>query len=158
MRAPTFASCVGSLLIALLLGASQPACKRKTGPSEHYDRGSAIHQRLYVTLLDDAYLDPRMGEAIKELKQVEATSISHPLALELLGQIDKGSKGAKAAADLFVPGLASIDRILQMPIARALAALIAPGNVEVLLALASRPESVGRLVALFGLVDSTDRR
>ena len=115
MRAPTFASCVGSLLIALLLGASQPACKRKTGPSEHYDRGSAIHQRLYVTLLDDAYLDPRMEEAIKELKQVEATSISHPLALELLGQIDKGSKGAKAAAELRAKSQAEMQRGLLPP-------------------------------------------
>ena len=109
MRAPPLLSRV-ALLSALLVAAGLPACKRKTGPSEHYDRGAAIHQRLYVTLLDDAYLDPRMEEAVKELKQVESSSISLPLAVELLGQIEKGRAEAKAAADARAKSQAEMQR------------------------------------------------
>ena len=98
MRAPSLRSRVGLVSAFLVLAAGLPACKRKTGPSEHYDRGSSIHQRLYVTLLDDGYLDPRMEEAVMELKLVETSSVSYPFAVELLGQIEKGRVEAKAAA------------------------------------------------------------
>jgi hypothetical protein len=81
-------------------------------------------------------------------------------ALARLARADDPADPEKAACDLFVPGLARIDRALQVPICRALAALIAPAAADVLLALATRPEPVARVVALFGLVDPAmrDRR
>ncbi len=48
----------------------------------------------------DAFLDPKMDEAVAELKQVPADSISAHLASDLLGQIEKGRKEAAAARDL----------------------------------------------------------
>ena len=40
-------------LVSLLVGG---AChKRPTGPSEHFDRGAAIHRDLYLAKMDEAY-------------------------------------------------------------------------------------------------------
>ena len=81
-------------------------------------------------------------------------------ALTRLARAENPDDPSKAVGDLFVPGLARVDRTLQVPMCRALAALVAPGNMDLLLALADRPEPVARVVALFGLVDpaSMDRR
>jgi hypothetical protein len=100
----------------LALAAAAPGCKHKSGPSEHYDRGTAIHQRLYVREIDDAYLDPQMDDAVRELKQVEADSVSYPLALELLAQIDKGKKDAQAARDQRAKALAEMEKSAPAPV------------------------------------------
>jgi hypothetical protein len=101
------------LSLALLLSAvatTIPSCKRHTGPSAHYDRGEAIYQKLYAEKLDDAFLDAKMDEAVAELKQVEQSSSSWPVTQELLAQIDKGRKEAKAAADARQKELAATGR------------------------------------------------
>jgi hypothetical protein len=103
----------GACLVCAL--ALLPGCKSKTGPSPHYDRGAALHQQLWVRLLDDAYLDPRMDEAVRELKLVESASVSYPNAVELLGQIDKGRKEAAAARDARAKALAEMEKGLQAP-------------------------------------------
>ena len=103
---------VAALVCALSL---LPACKSKTGPSPHYDRGAGLHQQLWVRLLDDAYLDPRMDEAVRELKLVESASVSHPNAVELLGQIEKGRKDAASARDARAKSLAEMQKGLQAP-------------------------------------------
>jgi hypothetical protein len=92
-----------------------PGCKNKTGPSPHYDRGAGLHQQLWVRLLDDAYLDPRMDEAVRELKLVETTSVSYPNAVELLAQIEKGRKDAAAARDARAAALAEMEKGVKAP-------------------------------------------
>ncbi len=101
-----------SLICALSL---LPGCKSKTGPNPHYDRGAALHQQLWVRLLDDAYLDPRMDEAVRELKLVESASVSYPNAVELLGQIEKGRKEAAAARDARAKAFAEMEKGLKAP-------------------------------------------
>lgn len=103
------------LALSLLAFGSLPACKSKTGPSPHYDRGAALHQQLFVRLLDDAYLDPRMDEAARELKLVETTSLDYPNAVELLAQIDKGRKDAAAARDARARSYAEMEKGLKAP-------------------------------------------
>ena len=100
---------------ALSLFAGLAGCSTKTGPSTHYDRGAALHQQLWVRLLDDAYLDPRMDEAVRELKLVETTSVSYPNAVELLGQIEKGRKDAAEARDARARSVAEMEKGLRAP-------------------------------------------
>jgi hypothetical protein len=103
------------IALALCAALSFQACKRKTGPSVHYDRGAALHQQLYVRMLDDAYLDPRMDEVVRELKLVETTSVSYENAAELLKQIEKGKKDAVAARDARAKAQANLDKGLAPP-------------------------------------------
>jgi hypothetical protein len=93
---------------AAALALNSSGChKRPTGPSAHFARGDAIYQDLYVRELDDAYLDPKMDDAVAELRQVEPDSVSAHLASDLLAQIDNGKTEALAAKDARQKALAA---------------------------------------------------
>jgi len=113
----------------LLLGAG--CHRRPSGPSPHYDRGAAIYQELYVRELDDAFLDPKMDEAVAELKQVPADSISAHLASDLLGQIEKGRKEAAAARDTRAKEFAAAQQPVTLDPSKVLAADARQAALEV---------------------------
>ncbi len=109
-------------LISLLMGS---AChKRPKGPSEHFDRGAAIHSELYLARMDEAYLDPHMDDAVAELSKVEADSVSAQPAHELLARIEKGRIEAKLARDAHARELAAVQRTIAINTSQILAAAV----------------------------------
>lgn len=69
------------------------ACRRSPPPpSPEYEEAYRIHEKLYVSQLDEAYGSPQMDKAAELLKQVKTNSSDHEAAQKLLATIDLGRK------------------------------------------------------------------
>lgn len=77
------------LTLALIALVASPlvACRRNRGPSPEYAEAQGLHDRVLVTLGDDAYLDPQMTQVEALLKSVPADSTDSGAAKELLAKI-----------------------------------------------------------------------
>ena len=61
-------------------------------PSPDFEEAYRIHEKLYVSQLDEAYGSPQMERAVELLKQVKPASSDHEAAQKLLATIDLGRK------------------------------------------------------------------
>ena len=79
-----FAALLGSLVLAL------SACRREPPPpSPEYEQASRQFRSLYAQKLDDAYLDPQMGEIEAQLQRVPQDSLDATSARDLLERIQR---------------------------------------------------------------------
>lgn len=82
--------------LALLVAAG---CHRPGPASPAYAHARAGFNRLYAAELDDAFLDPAMGEVEAELRTVPADSADHADAQALLQRITQGRDAAQKARE-----------------------------------------------------------
>jgi hypothetical protein len=75
---------------AVLLALAPTACRRDSGPSADYEEASRRFRTLYAQKLDEAYLDPQMGEIEAQLQRVPADSLDAEGARALLQRIQEG--------------------------------------------------------------------
>ncbi|MCP3099378.1 hypothetical protein LZ198_10905 [Myxococcus sp. K15C18031901] len=119
------------------------ACRREPPPpSAEYEQASRQFRTLYAQKLDEAYLDPQMGEIEAQLQRVPQASLDAPAAQELLqriarerarmqGEVDARHKAVASARE--VPPTASSPSAL--PVA------LPPPPVEVAPADAGAPDA-----------------
>jgi hypothetical protein len=82
-------------VLALSLLAAAGCSKRKL-PSEDFSRANEIHSQLYAKELDDAYLDPKMDEAVQLLQRVPPDSLDADSARQLLARIQSNRERVQA--------------------------------------------------------------
>ncbi|WP_426752158.1 hypothetical protein [Myxococcus sp. Y35] len=84
---------------AVLLTLAPTACRREPpAPSAEYEEAARRFRALYAQKLDDAYLDPQVGEIEAQLQRVPADSLDAQGARELLQRIKEGRQRMEAAA------------------------------------------------------------
>ncbi|WP_284666853.1 hypothetical protein [Myxococcus sp. SDU36] len=84
---------------AVLLTLAPAGCRREPpAPSAEYEEAARRFRELYAQKLDDAYLDPRVGEIEAQLQRVPADSLDAEGARELLKRIKDGRQRMAAAA------------------------------------------------------------
>ncbi|MFP2956578.1 hypothetical protein ACLEPN_01785 [Myxococcus sp. 1LA] len=84
---------------AVLLTLAPTACRREPpAPSAEYEEAARRFRELYAQKLDDAYLDPQVGEIEAQLQRVPADSLDAAGARELLQRIKEGRQRMETAA------------------------------------------------------------
>ncbi|WP_044890916.1 hypothetical protein [Myxococcus hansupus] len=84
---------------AVLLTLAPTACRRTPpAPSAEYEEAARRFRALYSQKLDEAYLDPGVGEIEAQLQRVPADSLDAEGARELLQRIKEGRQRMEAAA------------------------------------------------------------
>lgn len=88
---------MGLGLAALLFAAG---CSRSPAPpSPEFEQASRRWTALYAQKLDEAYLDPSIGEIEAQLKRVPADSVDSAASQSLLQRIQEGRTRMQAAQD-----------------------------------------------------------
>ncbi|MFP2927352.1 hypothetical protein ACLESO_19570 [Pyxidicoccus sp. 3LG] len=90
---------LAAIAFALLLALAPTACRRQSGPSAEYEEAARRFRELYAQKLDDAYLDPQIGEIEAQLQRVPADSLDAEGARELLQRIQEGRTRMQEAAE-----------------------------------------------------------
>lgn len=84
---------------AVLLTLAPTGCRREPlTPSAEYEEAARRFRALYAQKLDDAYLDPQVGEIEAQLQRVPADSLDAQGARELLQRIKDGRQRMTTAA------------------------------------------------------------
>ncbi|MBU8894795.1 hypothetical protein DRW03_27005 [Corallococcus sp. H22C18031201] len=87
------------LVAVLALALAPVACRRSPGPpSAEYEEASRRWRSLYAQKLDDAYLDPSVGEIEALLQRVPADSLDAASARELQNRLEEGRTRMTQAA------------------------------------------------------------
>lgn len=84
---------------ALLLALAPAGCRRDSGPSAEYEEAARRFRTLYAQKLDEAYLDPQLGEIEAQLQRVPADSLDAEGARELLQRIKEGRERMEQEAE-----------------------------------------------------------
>jgi len=84
---------------AVLLTLAPTACRREPpAPSVEYEEAARRFRALYAQKLDEAFLDPQVGEIEAQLQRVPADSLDASGARELLQRIKEGRQRMEVAA------------------------------------------------------------
>ncbi|QQR47988.1 hypothetical protein JKA73_18930 [Myxococcus xanthus] len=85
---------------AVLLTLAPTACRREPpAPSAEYEEAARRFRELYAQKLDEAFLDPQVGEIEAQLQRVPADSLDAEGARELLQRIKDGRQRMAAAVN-----------------------------------------------------------
>lgn len=100
------------ILSAVLLTLAPTACRRPQ-PSADYEQAARRFGELYGQKLDEAYLDPQVGQIEAQLQRVPEDSLDAAAAKELLQRIQQGRERMQAAAKARQEAVASASRPTQ---------------------------------------------
>lgn len=86
------------IVTAVLLALAPSACRNRPQPSADYEQAARRFGELYAQKLDEAYLDPQVGEIEAQLQRVPEDSLDAAAARELLQRIQQGRQRMQAEA------------------------------------------------------------